>query len=325
MATYVCGDSHAKSFQLCADRTHDYGGWTCLVISQFGMPAELRVSAGDNVIFCFGEVDVRVHLPKLAEQRGVGIDAIITEVITGYVNRIREYCGTRGVHAHVIAAPPQAVPTTLDAIVPTVDAIEDRNARTVKVNELLASLCPPDIVLIDPWHTFRNPDGSLNMAHKPSALWLSGTDIYYDNIHVGVLTGPAGAYDGTLRECVAEVLDHAREDMIDEADHNDQIRAIEDAHGGEIAELESENRQLEDDVAKLEGRVAELEALLADVEIDGAAGVLAAVQARLDNEKKVSDGLLKAVRERDATIAKLKKAAVRERDAAIAKLKKAAK
>ena len=173
MATYVCGDSHAKSFQLCADKAHDYGGWSCYQISQMGPPTELRVSPGDHVIFCFGEVDVRVHFCKIAEQRGQSVPSIITEVVTGYVNRIRQFCNERNATGYVIAAPPQAVPTTLDAIVPVVDSIEGRNARTVRVNELLANLCSPDIGLIDPWYPFRNSDGSLNMAHSDGIVHVA--------------------------------------------------------------------------------------------------------------------------------------------------------
>lgn len=173
MASYCVGDSHARSFSLCVDKVHEFGGHTMHVVGQFGIHSDLRVDAGDHVLFCFGEVDVRIHIPKLAEQSGVSINAMASQVVARYVERIRTFCVERNARGYVIAAPPQAVPTTPDAVVPTVDSILERVARTEHVNRELAQICAPDIVLIDPWHPFRNEDGSLNMNHSDGIVHVA--------------------------------------------------------------------------------------------------------------------------------------------------------
>lgn len=163
MARYCVGDSNARSLSLCVDKVHEFGGHTMHIVGQFGIHADLRVSPDDHVLFCFGEVDVRVHIVQLARQSGVPVDLMCTQVVSRYVERIRTFCVERQVHGYVIAAPPQAVPTTPDAVVPTVDSILERVARTEYVNRELAQICAPDIIVIDPWQPFRNADGSLNM------------------------------------------------------------------------------------------------------------------------------------------------------------------
>lgn len=142
-------------------------------LGQFDVPATLRTEPGDHVLFCFGEVDVRVHLVKLSEQWGTGIHAAITQVTTRYVERIRAFCGQRQVKGHIIAAPPPAEKTNPEAVVPVVDALEHRVSRAVLVNDKLAELCRPDINLIDPWGPFRNPDGGLDMTKSDGIVHVA--------------------------------------------------------------------------------------------------------------------------------------------------------
>jgi hypothetical protein len=192
MAVIVVGDSHARSFRACVDQVIEFGGHTMHIVGQFGVPNNLQAARGDHVLFCFGEVDVRVHLVKLAQQESVHIDAVISRVVGRYVERVRTFCNDRGAKGHVISAPPQAVPTTPEAVVPTVDTILERCARTDQVNRLLAQICAPDVNLIDMWGPFRKDDGALNMDMSDGIVHVADkfNDIIRDLVCPHLATPP---------------------------------------------------------------------------------------------------------------------------------------
>ena len=164
MTRYVCGDSNARLFSLCADRVIEFGGMTFHAVGQFG-PPELNLSPGDLVLYVFGEVDSRVHILKIAQQSGDTVEQTIVKLLNAYVEKVANYCGTRGAIPFICACPPPAEKTTPEAVVPVLDSLAERCAREKLINEHLRRICAEHgIHVIDPWGPYRNPDGSLNMA-----------------------------------------------------------------------------------------------------------------------------------------------------------------
>ncbi len=166
----VVGDSHAlfgfarvreaKIHWLGPVTMHRLGRDGC-----FEAVRHLDIPTGSVVVFCCGEIDVRRHLKRIADQRGTPVEDLIRDVAGRYLaslQRYREQAGAERVIA--LAAPPPArfyVPN------PELEygTLRDRVAVRRRLNEVLrAEAQSMDVEVLDFPTSLEARDGSLK-AH----------------------------------------------------------------------------------------------------------------------------------------------------------------
>jgi len=131
-------------------------------------------------------------------------------------------------------------------------------------------------------------------GYKPHFLEVVGNSLFYGSQEVAVFVG-AAATNGTLRGRTEGLLESARDDVVDEADHKEALKRLDDAHADETADLEGKIESLNRENDQLQSKVDELQALLDDVETDGAAD-LARIGRELGEAQAENDRLRAALK-----------------------------
>lgn len=112
---YCVGDSHANLFsEHPRFKVYACGGATAYGLTNLSSRSEGRkkllewlaeIPKGSKVMFCYGEIDCRVHLIKQAEKQGRGIIDIVRECVKKYLSVVLE-TRERGYEVLVWGVPP---------------------------------------------------------------------------------------------------------------------------------------------------------------------------------------------------------------------------
>lgn len=98
---------------------------------------------GDTILFCFGEVDCRLHLPKRIILNAESEDSVVNECVERYYSVIKKF-HTNGIKCAVwgvIGSNPPSLPYPTQYRVGT---MQQRNKITILFNKLIKTRCQID-------------------------------------------------------------------------------------------------------------------------------------------------------------------------------------
>ena len=132
-----------------------------------------KVSVGERVLLCFGEIDCRAHLIRQSEIRGVSVLDLATECVSRYFQVVRE---VRSLNYPVMIwnVIPPTITSCLDCEFPVAGTFDDRLAVTRVFNSLLLSQCEQEGI---PFVSIF--DLILNKSGRPDQRY------FVDGIHLG--------------------------------------------------------------------------------------------------------------------------------------------
>lgn len=148
MTIYAFGDSHARyAFSQCANvKLHWLGPWTMHRVGRGGAPIVVQVErpgAGDTLIYMFGEIDVRYHLVRLAQERYQNISDLVDELTTRFLAcitaTIPEMNGRPKIC--VMGVVPPMDPIAPNPIIPVFGSFKDRRITRNLMNTALKDKC----------------------------------------------------------------------------------------------------------------------------------------------------------------------------------------
>ncbi len=99
------------------------------------------VAEGEIAVFVFGEIDVRCHIGNQRDKRGVSVDEVIEDLVTGYTNMIVR---NRALYQQCICIVMEVMPPTdqaFNAQYPRCGSLEERVAITRQLNACLKAVC----------------------------------------------------------------------------------------------------------------------------------------------------------------------------------------
>jgi hypothetical protein len=182
-AVFVFGDSHAPAMFGNWATIHDihYGACTMHAVGRDGLDLlrleHFGIEDGDEVVFQFGEIDVRIHIARQRDRHGRAPEEVIAALADAYIAAIDAKVASYRTLGVTLAGvvPPSNDPRLLamPALQP-VGSIEERVGFTELLNQHLFEAAEPrGYRFLDLNHLYRGPDGVL-----PSAATLDG-------LHVG--------------------------------------------------------------------------------------------------------------------------------------------
>lgn len=141
---HVFGDSHASA---CFDRFADadiywLGPMTMHRVGRDGAAfVEQHVPASepqDLFVFVFGEIDVRCHVGRIAEQKGLSVEAVARDLVKRFIAKVEKAMKGRSGRVVICSVVP---PSTFsgDPDYPTHGTLPDRVAIQTMLNQLLCS------------------------------------------------------------------------------------------------------------------------------------------------------------------------------------------
>ena len=151
---YAIGDSHAKFcfHDIPGVEYHHIGSITMRRVSHKEDPlieqeiAKINLVAGDYLIFCFGEIDVRCHAkPIIDYYKGMTAYELLKEWVENYASRIAllDKGGVRIALASIV--PPTSKEINVDKVkrisYPATGSDEERAVYTKQANFFMASEC----------------------------------------------------------------------------------------------------------------------------------------------------------------------------------------
>lgn len=164
----VVGDSHAlfgfarvreaKIHWLGPVTMHRLGRDGC-----FEAVRHLDIPTGSVVVFCCGEIDVRCHLGRVADESGKPIEHVIRGVVSRYLGSLRQYGEQAGAERVVAcAAPPPARSYVTNPDLPEYGPLRDRISIRRRLNDFLrAESAELDVEFLEFPNSFEAADGSL--------------------------------------------------------------------------------------------------------------------------------------------------------------------
>lgn len=182
-ALFVFGDSHAAALFGNWGPIHavHYGACTMHAVGRDGLDLlrleHFGIEDGDEVVFQFGEIDVRIHIARQRDRHGRAPEAVIVALAQAYIEAIEAKVAAFGKLGVTVAGvvPPSNDPRLLaePALCP-VGSIEERIAFTAQLNQQLSEAAAlRGYRFLDLNLLYRGPDGLL-----PPAITLDG-------LHVG--------------------------------------------------------------------------------------------------------------------------------------------
>lgn len=179
MIVHAIGDSHQGEFSQipgCACRW--LGSITMHRVGRDGLNIVnlpmLGVQNNDAVIYCFGEIDVRCHIGKQRDVYHRDLDEIIDTLATKYIETIltNEFFYDQITSIVYSVTPP--TDGHFNEHYPFWGPLEDRVEISKKLNQRLKELCEEsDILFLDVYEAYANPDGTLNRALSDGTVHIS--------------------------------------------------------------------------------------------------------------------------------------------------------
>lgn len=132
-----------------------------------------KVSAGERVLLCFGEIDCRAHLIRQSEIRSVPVAELAAECVARYFQVVRE---VRALKYNVMIwnVIPPTITTCLDCEFPVAGTFDERMAVTRVFNSFLLSHCEQEGI---PFISIF--DAILGASGRPDQRY------FVDGIHLG--------------------------------------------------------------------------------------------------------------------------------------------
>jgi hypothetical protein len=171
VGTLVVGDSHVFTF---LEAGHVLPVWLGAVTMHrvgrdgpaFLTLSELQVQRGLDVVFCFGEIDVRAHVARQAETRSIPVEAVVTELVDRYLDALDRICDRPGARVFVATpVPPRSPAAGSPHAAPDLSPLTGRIAVARILAETLANgVLGRGLGLIDLHAALRDPDGLMRAA-----------------------------------------------------------------------------------------------------------------------------------------------------------------
>jgi hypothetical protein len=168
VGTLIIGDSHVFTF---LEAGHTLPIWLGAITmhrvardaAAFLALSELDVYAGLDIVFCFGEIDARLHIMRQVESTGSTAKDIIGDLVERYVHSIAHIVDRPGLRCFVTTpVPPQPIkpgsPYAASEIAPLVERIAV--AREL-AEALISQAGIHDIGVIDVYRALRTDDGCM--------------------------------------------------------------------------------------------------------------------------------------------------------------------
>ncbi len=158
----VIGESHA---------TFNFKGITEVVIKSIGSVTMHRVGRDKMdfkaftkppcvAIFCFGEIDIRMHVYKQVAQEGRDVDEVISKLVNDYV----EVIGKQKDHNIIPVIMSITPPNRTEPNPMAVGDNKDRSIYCAKMNKLLKEACDLNkIEFLDVYDYYKDQDGLLKL------------------------------------------------------------------------------------------------------------------------------------------------------------------
>jgi len=177
VGTLVIGDSHVFTF---LEAGHVLPVWLGAVTMHrvgrdgpaFLALSELQVERGLDVVFCFGEIDVRVHVARQAEKRAVSVEVVVADLVDRYLDALHCISDRPGLRVSVATAvPPQDIEAGSPHAAPDLSPLPARIAiaRTL-ADTLAAGVRERGLGLIDLHAALRGPDGLMRPAYGSDGI-----------------------------------------------------------------------------------------------------------------------------------------------------------
>jgi lysophospholipase L1-like esterase len=147
MTLHVFGDSHSKFLfeRFKGAQIHWLGPVTMHRVGRDGLQSlvkdEVTLGPDDWAVFVFGEIDLRCHLLKVADEQGSPREKVIEDTASRYMAAISAFCQGHGVRNAVICGVvPPADPIWKNADYPVYGSLKERIAARRFFNKSLRSL-----------------------------------------------------------------------------------------------------------------------------------------------------------------------------------------
>jgi hypothetical protein len=162
---YTIGDSHSqftfhdipevKAFWLGPMTMHRVGR-DSLNFKQHGVPTDRSVMA------CFGEIDARCHVQKQSLATGQSIDAVISDLLSRYINALLVNANEYKIIVMGIVPPAYFERADNNADFPFTGTNSERAVITKKMNIVLEELCKVhNLKFIDIYSLYADASGML--------------------------------------------------------------------------------------------------------------------------------------------------------------------
>ena len=183
---YAGGDSHAtKAFEGIAGVKSYYTGPTTLRRAGWAgddlvpaMVRNLKLTPADTLIFCFGEIDVRMHIPIHAKGFPGGVDPLLQHWVDQYLGRVADL-DVGGARCAIMSVVPPHPRRGAPAELFNRDVSDEmRVDYTLRLNRLLEEGCARrGLLYLDVYHEYVDPRGMmLEEFCEDGGTHISGTD-----------------------------------------------------------------------------------------------------------------------------------------------------
>lgn len=167
---HVFGNSHAGAFlEIPGCVVHFLGARTMHRMGRDGIQfLDLKqhgILDGANVVFAFGEIDVRCHIGKQRDLTNRSVDEIIDTLVVNFIRTIQQNCLFYHTLSPIVySVTPPSLGIDFPDLFPIYGSLEDRVVITRKLNQRLFEVCSEnDIPFLDVYDDYSNEDGTLNL------------------------------------------------------------------------------------------------------------------------------------------------------------------
>ncbi len=177
MALHIIGDSHAaacfggfEGANIHAINSRTMHG----VYNQNLKPDSHGVKAGDTVVWIFGEIDIRAHALRIADETKRPVKAVICEVIDNFMEHVlRQQKRVEFTSIVSCIVPPSDLKENVDY--PFYGTLAQRVEAARFFNSQVFITCLKNQIPFLDWsHHFELPDGSLDHTYSDQHVHIAG-------------------------------------------------------------------------------------------------------------------------------------------------------
>lgn len=181
MAVFAIGDSRVRQFSKIPDAIlREAAGQTMLMIALSGSLNLHGIEGPADAIFCFGEIDARVHFAKYHQQnpqQNRTMEELIGWVVNRYLTAVHQFCIAHYLTGYVcgVIGPIDLATANPNAEIPVDGSLAQRAERVWLANRALAAGCQSlGLTYFDPQQRFCDgPCDSLNPKFSDGIVHLA--------------------------------------------------------------------------------------------------------------------------------------------------------
>lgn len=163
---------------------HHVGGVTAHRVGRDGVASVITADPPQLSMYCvfvFGEIDVRCHLKRIADEQKRNWFDVIADVAMRYTITISAYCTDKKKTPIICSVLPPSDRGHENSL-PVYGPLEERVISTLIFNTMTEKWCRQlGIKFLDIWHRFALTDGSLNHEFSDGLVHIA--EKHYDIVH----------------------------------------------------------------------------------------------------------------------------------------------